>query len=186
MKNSDRNITYKVDIVGALVVLILIGAGAYAGVGSSLNTITELRSEQRNLSSELSYQTELRNALGEGEERLMQLRTEIDQLEKLLPESMDFRSFYKALNEQAEEHDVIISQMRPGTPEPNEGYTEMPVTLDIVAGFEEFYRFLFGVTNLPRLNRLGGLTISRPNETGPCRIQMTVLIYAKGGTPKLP
>ena len=186
MENSDRKITYKVDIAGVLVVLILIGAGVYAGIGSSLNTIAELRSEQRDLTGELSYQTELRNALGEGEEKLEQLRIEIDQLEQLLPESMDFRSFYKALNEQAEEHDVIISQMRPGKPEPNEGYTEMPVTLDIVAGFEEFYRFLFAVANLPRLNRLGDLSISRPNQTGPCTIQMTVFIYAKGKTSKRP
>lgn len=186
MENSDRKITYKVDIVGVLVVLILIGAGAYAGVGGSLNTITELRSEQRELAGELSYQTELRNALGEGEEKLEHLRTEIDQLEQLLPVSMDFRSFYKALSEQAEEHDVIISQMRPGGPEPNEGYTEMPVTLEIVAGFEEFYRFLFAVTNLPRLNRLGDLSITRSNQTGPCTIQMTLFIYAKGETSKLP
>jgi Tfp pilus assembly protein PilO len=167
-----------IDLTGMLVtgaLALLVGA---VFVGGSLQAIGGLTDEQRELTGQLGHLTELASTLGQGEEVLGALQEGLDEIDRRLPDSMDFEQFYTDLSRFATENQVAISGMQPGVILKEETYVEMPITLTATAAFEDFHQFFFALSNLTRLTKVDSLSLNGLEDTGMCAIDVTLRIYA--------
>ena len=180
MATTPSSATKYIDLIGFLVLCLVAAASGYWGIGGSLKKTQALRTEHKQLMTQLAYMTELGNVLGEGEEKLNILRKEIEELDRLLPETIQFQDFYTMLHQCARQTNVLISDVQPEDIVARDGYMEMSVPFSLSATFENFYKFLLLITNSPRLTKLGHLSIRPSDITELFKISLTVDIYCAG------
>lgn len=174
-----RNLTTgQIDVMGFGVTIgisVLVLGASYSINAQRAKNFVE---EQKTLTARLTYLTDIQQALGQGEETLGSLDKGMGDLDRRLPQDMDVQSFYKSVTDFAQRHNVLISELRPGTPVDEEDHVKMPVSLKAQATFENFHAFLFDVTGLPRLSKLESLSMNVADTPNLCNVDVTMNIYA--------
>ncbi|HUT23845.1 MAG TPA: type 4a pilus biogenesis protein PilO [Sumerlaeia bacterium] len=178
MEPSKKPRTPKTDVIGLAFTVLLACASFYWAVGGGLARISALGEEQKDLTGQLSYVTELTNVLQEGEEALQSVEAWMEELRERLPPQMDFSGFYELLTERAAQSNVLVSEVEPQGMTIEEECVEMPVSVSAIGSFEDFHRFLFALVNAPRLIKMSSLSVSPEKSPRLCRIDMVVSIYS--------
>lgn len=173
-----RRRIHLVDAAGLALTVVLAGLTGFVFVRASLAKVVEMQEEERRLTGEMGFMSQMATALSLGEETLDELEDSVAAVNRRLPSDMNFPDFYDAISDLADTYDVLLSQLKPGSIEENEGYREMSVSIRAIASFENFYLFLFDMGSLPRLTKLDSLAIRATRREQLCDIDMTVKIFA--------
>ncbi|NQU43684.1 type 4a pilus biogenesis protein PilO [bacterium] len=147
-------------------------------VRAGAENVAQLREEQEHLSRKLNLLTELNHSLSEGRKTLSEIENGRSRIKQRVPDTTDFSAFYSDLSESAALANVLVSEIQPGATRTGQEYLETPVSLQAVAPFENLNLFLFNIAQMPRLAKLGALSIKPTGQMELCEARLTLLIYA--------
>lgn len=171
------------DRYGLGVSLLLSLIVAYVFLGGNLHHKNRITKEREELTERLAYLTDLSNTLGEGEDALRTLQASLDDMEKQLPESMEFESFYASLSAYAQLHELSIVAVHPQESIERGQYIELPIAIEARGELDALNQFIYDLLAGERLCKLSSLSVSTSEELGICDVDMTVAIYA-GTSPE--
>ena len=180
MTKAIRVSTTKIDAAGILTALSVSLLVAYLLLGNGLRRTSELEVEASALSAELEYLTDLSASLENGEVTVETLESNMDELEKRLPNTLAFQDFYRVLTVMAKKDGVRVSQVQQGEVYVGDTFAALPVSVVAVADFEKFHTFLHSLANHDRLVTLDRMSVKVSSQPELCNIDMTIRIYALG------
>ena len=180
MTKAIRVSTTKIDVAGILAAVSVSLLVAYFVLGNGLRSASRLEVEASALSAELEYLTDLSESLENGEVTVETLESNMDELEKRLPNTLAFQDFYRVLTVKATKDGVRVSHVKQGEVYVGETYTAMPISIEAVSDFEKFHTFLHTLANLDRLVTVDRLSVKVSSRPELCDIDMTIRIYALG------
>jgi Tfp pilus assembly protein PilO len=110
---------------------------------------------------------------------------EVEGLRAKLPEAAEESTFLHQLSELAAEHQIVMSEFRPGSVVRCEDHKEMELRLRCSGEYSNLCRWLAGVEQLPRMSRVSQLIVNAPrlaNEACTLDCQLNLLF---GLVPKV-
>ena len=151
---------------------------AYVLVGGDWRRMEAAALERITIDEEMYRLSQVSTTVQEGERAVMELREQIDALNRQLPASLQFGDFYSLLTSLAREHEVDIVSIQPGAITKEPDYVMTPVTVEASSNLQEFYQFLAELRSLPRLNKIEELSIQSAGGPKSCTVSLVLNIYA--------
>jgi type IV pilus assembly protein PilO len=147
--------------------LVLIGAGYYALLHSSLTEEIELaQTQQLALRDELKKATDLQAKFLALREELEQRKASEQQLLRILPPNAEIASMLAELNRLAELSGLSIETVEP-RPEVAEPYFfKIPVILRLSGRYHQLAKFFYNVSKLQRAINMENISIGTPTLRG--------------------
>lgn len=158
--------------------LILVLAAGGVGVRASIGKLALLNEEGESLSTELARLTELETTVIRGEKVLEGLGEALLEIERSIPERMDFQSFYSELISLTRKHGVVMSQIEPKEAEQGAEYDQMKISFSAESSFLSFFEFMNELERAQRITTLEHVDIKTLEEGQRCAFELTLNIYA--------
>ena len=161
--------------VGGILLLLF---GAYIGVfRPQLQRLAALRAQQHTLHRELNLAGQVHQGLDHMQTEVTAIERQLVAFDQQLPREVQFESFLRQIDQVARQTGLHVTLIKPGTVQPEELYSQFPVSINAEAPFPVFYSFLDALDNLPRFTKIETLSIARKGDTSVCTISLTLLIY---------
>jgi type IV pilus assembly protein PilO len=142
----------------------------------------EIQQKQEKL-KQLEANTANMDSLGE---QIAQMADDIDLIEKRLPAQREVESVLEEVWNLADRHHLTLKSVRPEKLVAAAQYTEHPIRMDFVGGFDGFYSFLLDLENLPRITRMPSMKIKKLNDqNGAMNADVVLSIFSEGKSEEL-
>lgn len=133
------------------------------------------------------------SALSKAEAESPNLQTEIDKLQKAivffenkLPKEKEMDTVLHEIWQQAEKNGLNVKSVRNMSVKNGQNYSEQPIRMVIIGPATGFYKFLRSVEQLPRITRIGEMTIEGdPKGDGTIITDMVLTIFFEKAETKL-
>jgi type IV pilus assembly protein PilO len=99
---------------------------------------------------------------------------------RVLPEQAEMAAFLDEINRAAELCGIRMVNVEPGTEEPGEFYTSIPVSLNLMGTHHQLARFFHSVSRLDRAVSMENISLDHPNHTSQdLQISVRALTYKR-------
>jgi type IV pilus assembly protein PilO len=149
--------------LGLVGVLVLLSAGYYALVHSSISSDLEAAQAQKQ-----QLQDQIRDA-ERREKQYLELTQELANREasdrqnrRILPEDAEIAAFLQDLNRVAELSGLTISLVEPRPEQRQELYSKIPVVLALKGRFHQMTKFFYNVSKLDRAISMENIRMTQP------------------------
>lgn len=113
----------------------------------------------------------------EPEKHIEELDWRKEEVNKALPNELEFSGYVKQLDRAALETGVQILSMSPRTAVNKAEYREIPVEIETKGSYKAFIEYLKKVEKTDRLNTISGIGLSVQNNLVICKIIMRIYSY---------
>ena len=119
--------------------------------------------------------------------RLAELRNAINFFEEKLPQGREIHKILDEVSELARNHALQTQTIKTNKAERSSNYSEQPVLISLSGDFYDFYAFLQELENLPRLNKVLEMDLTKINEKdGSMTASMTMNVFFEPDTASRP
>ncbi len=145
-----------------LLVLAMVPLAAWFFVYEPRNVdISEARAEINSMESTLTQLNELNRAVGDLGEAIGMAEISLARFRENIPDAEQVDDLLSEIDEIGVRNSLDVKSVRTLSQVDADGYSELPISLDIEGPFVGIYQFLADVENLPRITRVREFTISR-------------------------
>lgn len=164
-------------LVFLIVVVVLFALFWFALYNPLRTEYQRAESKHRSLDSKREeLEDELRDKVTR--EEIQQLRTEIQQAEKKLPSSAQYRGLLKSIHNKAKTAGLEILNFQPQTHRTKQYYVEIPVNMELRGSFGELTSFLSFVRGMDRIVAIQDLDMELKGRTsGDLVVKTTAMTY---------
>jgi type IV pilus assembly protein PilO len=164
--------------LGAILILVILGAGYFLLVSPAQATVDELRAKAGSLESDVTQSRAVAANLARFRDEAAALRRKLDTVRERLPNEKEIPPLYRTVSNLAFQSDLAVSLFQPRELQPKDFYTEVPITLNAEAGYHQLGTFFERLARLPRIVNVADLRLSGINRpTGSMRVEMTLVTY---------
>ena len=100
-------------------------------------------------------------------------------LNERIPESAGIGTFLKQLDALMKRRDISLLSVQPLAPDKKQQYTRTPINLLFRGDYIKVYHLLHDLENMTRVLVLEKLTITKPNMTQDCRVDLTASVFER-------
>ena len=145
-----------------LLVLAMVPLAAWFFVFEPRNVdIDEARAEIYSMESTLTQLNELNRTVGDLGEAIGMAEISLAQFRENIPDAEQVDDLLSEIDDIGVRNSLDVKSVRTLSQIDTDGYSELPITLDIEGQFVGVYQFLADLENLPRITRVREFTISR-------------------------
>ena len=167
-----------------LVVLLALVAGTWQW------GLQPVRAEAAALRADTANKQVVINDLNEARSRYPDFKAEIGRLEEAmakfdeqLPSQRETEVIVREISEIAAANSLAIDFIKPDRPTQRPEFSELPIQLEVNGDFGAYYRFMRQVEDLPRINRMPRIELSRVRDEarpGAVSVKLTLSIFFEG------
>lgn len=148
-----------------VLLLLAVPVGAYLFVFEPRNKqIEEVREEIKRKQAKLEELEQATKKIPDLGEEIDRLTVAIDTIEQKLPDDRKLDELLRHVTDLATRHRLVTKSIRPAKPEPSHHYSRLPVPVEIVGDFDNFYTFLLELEKMPRIVQLQKMKLSKLPE----------------------
>ncbi len=103
-------------------------------------------------------------------------RTRLDEFDRRLPRRKEIDTFLRQIWHIAGETGIGINVIQPKKLEDDDLYSSLPVHIEALGRFPDFYSFIYKLDRIPRLSTVNFLSIDGDSK-GICKIKLDLLIF---------
>lgn len=140
-------------------------------------SVGELGERQSLLQSTIEQSEGVRSRNEKLQQRLVDAELKLTDLRQRIPDRPGESDFLRQMTELAETAGIQIEDYRPGAVRERPRYHEMEVQLSARGEYKSICELLHKIGELPRLCRISRMSMTAPEKSPLCSIQMTVTIY---------
>ncbi len=165
----------KVDIVAAATITVSL-AVSFLFINKQVKDYAYLKGKENKMAQELTTHKDTSQWI-EGVEREIELiRIRLDEFDRRLPRRKEIDNFLRQIWRIAGGTGIGINVIQPKTLEDDELYSSLPVHIEAVGRFPDFYSFIYELDRIPRLSTVNSLSIDGDSK-GICKIKLDLLIF---------
>ncbi|RMF95714.1 MAG: hypothetical protein D6734_05070 [Candidatus Schekmanbacteria bacterium] len=148
---------------------------------SRYKEIAEIMESKKKINEEVLRKEAAEEQLASMKMGMKKLRQKLALYEERLPQNIKIDDFIRQLERIERKSGFLISSIEPHKIREKELYNEVPVTLKAEASYEETYKFIHYLNEIPRLNRIESVEIERLNdETNQCNVKINLKVFTAG------
>lgn len=164
-----------IDLGGAAAILAILAASFFLGVKPQLSKAAAYIADEDAMRRSLSESGSVADREARMERNMETLTEALAAYERQMPASAELDAFMRQLGEVARDSGLAILRVQPGATVEHERYSVLPVAIDGQASFQSFYRFLFKMADVPRINKVESMTVTTAH--GGLDVRLTLHIF---------
>lgn len=144
--------TRRQKIIAGIVLLILLGAGAYYFLISPQQTeVEQLRTRNASLQAEVTRNRAIAASLARFKQEAAVLRQRLEAARERLPTDKEIPGLYRKISELALQSGLTVALFQPKEPQPKEVYSEVPIVVSAQADYHQLGEFFEKIARLARI-----------------------------------
>ncbi|MCA9773816.1 MAG: type 4a pilus biogenesis protein PilO [Myxococcales bacterium] len=149
------------DLAGAVVLAALLAVTWTYGVARQSKRIEDIRRRELVMYRELASTGTLAERQSQMNRNLEILTGALADYERRMPPTPQVDGFVRQLYDAAERAGLSITSVRPEAAVDRERYAIMPVDVQGIGSFQQFYAFIYEMRGIPRINKIDQLSVAR-------------------------
>ncbi len=178
--NLDSLDIKKIDLIAAGIIILLILLAYFVFLKEGWAKVAVLKKNEIMLKEKVNSAGGISLELDRIKEEIDHIKRKLEKFERQLPEEKKIYDFLVNIDKLAKENNVTLKAVRPGKLEKGTLYSRVPISISGNAGFKDFYKFLFQLENIPRINMMESLRITGLPEGNRCDIEMDLAVFVSG------
>lgn len=166
-------------LAGLLVAIIL----CFSLYSSRHKVVAEILENKQRVDKELQRKDLAEEQLVSMKVGMDNLKIKLASYENRLPQKIKIEDFIRQIEKIEKKSGFLISGITPHSLKEKELYSEVPITLKADASYNETYKFISFLNDIPRVNRIESVNIKKiSDETNQCEVKIELKIFtAKAG-----
>lgn len=163
-------------VVGAFIVLLIMGLGYYVDWSSSLEALDSAKQQEQSLRD--TYTTKKRQAINYEayKQRLADTEKALAALLRQLPNKSEMDSLLTDINQAGIGRGLDFDLFRPGAEATADFYATLPVTIKVSGGYHDLGNFVSDVAKLPRIVTIHNIDLEQ-GKNGKLTMDATIKTY---------
>jgi Tfp pilus assembly protein PilO len=171
IKTLDR-----ICLVTVVVIFLVCG---YWVVSGGIRQVREIRQEKNLLSNTLKNLALAETSLQQLDAAIAETRKQMKALNARIPDSAKVGEFLKQLDALMKERKVVLESFQSLPVVKEKLFTRIPIRLTCRGSFANIYHLLHDLETMNRLADVEKITITNPDSSPACRLEMTTRIFQR-------
>ncbi len=170
----------KIDLLAAGIIILLIVFAYFAVFKEGRAKVAVLKKNESMLLKKVSSAGSISLEVDRTEEEIEHIKKKLEKFDRQLPEKKRIYDFLVKIDKLAKDNSITLKSLKPGKLEKGALYSRVPIKISGSSRFEDFYKFLFQLENIPRITMMERLRVKRLPEGNRCDIEMDLAVFVSG------
>jgi len=165
-----------------LLAIILFVVGYFTVIKKQKTEYIKLEEEYKNLTVDVSKARAVAERKNQAMREYWLVTKRWEKANQMLPKKGNIPDILRDINKLGGAAGVKIILFKPGTPEPKEKYTEIPLDIEVTGTYHEIARFLAYLNNMERIVNVSSIDLTPgKEETWGLKAKMSAIAYIGQG-----
>ena len=164
-----------IPFMAAILIAVILCFSLYS---SRHKVVAEILENKQKIDKELQRKNSAEEQLASLKIGMKSLKKKLAAYENRLPHKIRIEDFIRQIEKVEKKSGFLISGIKPHPPIEKELYSEVPITLKADASYDETYKFISYLKDIPRVNRIESVNIKKINGgTNQCEVKIELKIF---------
>jgi len=164
----------------AVICVLVFGAGVYYDTLDQLEALDVSRQKELDLKQSFEAKQKKSINLQDYQDQLAQIEIQLEDMIRQMPTKEEVASLLIDISKTGLASGLEFRLFKPGAPVRKDFYSELPINIEVIGGYEELGLFVSGLASLPRIVTVHDVSIIPEGKEGEMRMAAMVKTYNEG------